>query len=151
MTAVRESQAAVALIRKQYDGECAYLCQWSDSWQALHFIGGHREPGETFRECAVREVQEELLIGSGEFDVPTEPLSRLDYVAFSESAGVPTRYQMAVFPTVLSADAEGRANAAPENAWVGAADIRRGATTDGRRVSPTVALILGKLGFLPAE
>lgn len=148
---LRESQAAVALVRTRTPSGWAYLCQWSDSWHALHFVGGHREPGETFRECAAREVTEELLITADEFEVSAEPLARLEYVAFSESAGVPTWYVMAVFPTRLTADAVRAAEGRPENGWVAVADARRGATADGRRVSPTVSLILGKLGLLPPE
>ncbi len=147
----RESQAAVALVRAATPAGWAYLCQWSDSWRALHFVGGHREGEESFRECAAREVQEELHLSADEFAVPAEPFARLDYVAFSESARVLTRYVMGVFEVTLTAAAERTAEAAPENAWVGPADVRRGTTADGRRVSPTVSLILGKLGLLPTE
>lgn len=150
-TPLRESQAAVALARTRTPGGWAYLCQWSDTWRALHFVGGHREPGESFRECAAREVQEELHLTADQFALPAEPLARLEYVAFSESARVPTWYLMAVFPLVLSDDARRRAEGEPENAWVGPADVRRGTTADGRRVSPTVSLLLGKLGLLPTE
>lgn len=148
---MRESQAAVALVREWRAGGWVFLCQWSDTWNALHFIGGHREPGETFRRCAVREAAEELAVAEGELDVAAEPLARFEYVAFSRSAGVDTRYVMEVFPTCLTAAARARATGRPENCWVGLADVRAGRTADGRPVSPSVALILGKLGLFPTE
>jgi len=143
MTATRESQAAVALIRHPA-GE-KFLCQWSTTWKALHFIGGHRDGTESFRECAVREVREELGLAEGTFGVAAEPLARLDYVAFSESAKVPTRYVMEVFPARLRIELDER----PENAWLGWDEIARGQADDGRRISPTVGFILGKIGISP--
>lgn len=145
--ALRESQAAVALIRVRHEADWKYLCQWSDSWQALHFVGGHREGDETFHACAVREVLEELPVAPGEVAVPAEPLSRLEYVAFSESARVPTFYVMAVFFVGLAADARPAVDARPENRWVTRAEVRAGRMDDGTRVSPTVELILTKLGL----
>ena len=146
MTAIRETQAAVALIRARHPAGWKYLCQWSDTWHALHFIGGHREAGETFRECAAREVEEELALGAADFDVAAAPLAHFEYEAFSASAGVPTHYLMAVFPTELAGELGATVGDRPENAWVGTEEVRAGRTADGRRISPSVGTILARLG-----
>jgi 8-oxo-dGTP pyrophosphatase MutT (NUDIX family) len=141
--AVRESQAAVALIRERHDADWKYLCHWSRSWGAWHFVGGHREPGETFRECAVREACEELGVAADHLRV-VAPLARLEYVAHSRSAGVPTAYVIEVYETLLCA-ARG-VELGGRNRWVTGAEVRRGRTDDGTPVSPTVDYILTQLG-----
>lgn len=144
--ALRESQAAVALIRARHETTWTFLCHWSGSWRALHFVGGHREPGETFRACAVREACEELGVAACDVSVEAEPLGHLEYVTHSRSAGVPTAYVIEVFPAALAPGAVlGRPE--PENRWVTRAEIRAGVTADGTPVSPTAELILSKLNL----
>ena len=146
--AMRQSQAAVALIRDRQDAGCKYLCHWSASWQAFHFVGGHREGEEPFCECAVREVLEELPVVPADFSVTSEPMAHLEYVAFSGSALRLTYYVMEVFPTELNPDAaRDKVVPQPENRWVSRDEIRAGRACDGPRVSPTVDLILSKLGL----
>jgi isopentenyldiphosphate isomerase len=145
--ATRESQAAVVLIRERHEDDWAYLCQWSESWRALHFIGGHRHAGETFRECAIREAMEELFVGEADIAVSAEPLAQLEYDAFSEGARVQTWYVVAVFLADLAAAVRPAVAARPENRWVGREEILAGRTHGGTRVSPTANLILTKLGL----
>lgn len=57
---MRLSEAAVALIRREHDGPTLWLAQWNQNWRTYTFVGGHRWPEETFRECLVRELGEEL-------------------------------------------------------------------------------------------
>jgi len=144
---MRCSQAAVALIRQPTAVGWNFLCQWSDSWRALHLIGGHREGEETFRECAMREMLEELPVGFADVSVAAQPLAHLEYVTFSESAGVPTRYILEVFQTSIDSHAREKVTRQPENAWVSREQIQLGLAADGRRISPTVELILVKLGL----
>ena len=47
---MRQSEAAVAVIRLVRDGQTHWLAQWNDHWGAFHLVSGHRRPGETFRE-----------------------------------------------------------------------------------------------------
>lgn len=143
---MRESQAAVVLIREQHDAGWRYLCHWSDSWNALHFVGGHREPSETFRECAVREAQEELGIGPAEIVVEEQPLGRLEYVTFSVSAGVQTFYVIEVFYAAVDATLCHQITLfRPRNHWVSREEIRNGFTLKGLKVSITTDIILTKL------
>ena len=79
--------------------------------------------------------------------VPAEPLAELDYIAHSASAGVPTRYVMAVFLTELSAEVRPAVDGCPENRWVTRAEARAGLTSDGVGVSPSVETILSQLGM----
>lgn len=144
---LRRSEAAAALIREWRGSGWVYLCQWSDSWRAAHFVGGHREGGESFRECAVREALEELPVRPNDLWVPDEPLAHLEYVALSWSAGVPTAYAISVFRVSLATAARPGVDARPENLWVARAEARAGRAADGTRVSPTVDLILTMLGL----
>jgi 8-oxo-dGTP pyrophosphatase MutT (NUDIX family) len=145
---LRQSQAAVALIRVRDDAGWKYLCRWSLSWQAFHFVGGHREGVESFQDCAVREVLEELPVAPADVSVATEPMAHLEYVAFSESARQPTHYVMEVFKTDLSVDAlRDKVEPRPENRWVSRDEIRAGRAVYGIRVRPPADLILSKLGL----
>jgi 8-oxo-dGTP pyrophosphatase MutT (NUDIX family) len=144
--APRESVSAVALIRREEEGRCLFLAQWNTHWQAFHFVSGHRLAEESFRECAVREVSEELGLSAGDdFIVADQPLAHLEYGAWSESARTETFYIVEVFPVELRPSALGPVADNPQNRWVTAAEIAAGLTADGRRVSPTMALILSKL------
>ncbi len=150
---MRTSVAALALFRRT--GPCGaieYLSQWNDKWQAFHFIGGHKEPDESFRACCVREVAEELrLAEGGQFRVAAEPLARLDYVAFSQGAGVETAYTVEMFDAELLGDAEQVVEADPANRWLSEADIRARCCRDGRAVSDTMFRQLTLAGLTPGE
>ena len=62
---MRLSEAAVALIRREQDGRTFWLARWNRNWRAYHLVGGHRRPGESFRDCLVREIAEELHLREG--------------------------------------------------------------------------------------
>ena len=80
-----------------------YLTRWNERWQAFALIGGHIEPGETPRDCCIREVAEELnLAPEIDFCVASQPIGdRCQYAAFSKSAGMLTEYQLEAFATEL--------------------------------------------------
>ena len=58
---MRKSVSSIAIIESPEDACSAWLTQWNENWERLSLIGGHREDGESSRECLVREVREELL------------------------------------------------------------------------------------------
>ena len=62
---MRQSIAAFAVIRRDERGQTLWLAQWNPKWGAYHFVGGHKRPEETFRECLVREIGEELHLCEG--------------------------------------------------------------------------------------
>src|SRR5580692_8912597 len=122
---MRTSVAALALFRRAAPGGgVEYLAQWHQRWQAFHFIGGHREAGESFRDCCVRETVEELGLVEGQhFRVAAEPRAHLEYVAHSVGSGAETAYTMEVFDTELLGDGAALVAANPANRWLSDADV----------------------------
>ncbi len=140
----RRSVAAVALIRRTHEGRTCYLAQWNPKWMALHFVSGHKRPEETFRECIIREISEELRLTPGtDVFFAGAPGAVLEFAAWSKSAGVETLYEMAVFQVQLSGgSAMAKVAANPDNRWVTEGEILLGQCADGTRISPTMARIL---------
>lgn len=150
---MRTSEAGLALVRRARPGEAAeYLAQWSDTWRQLSLVGGHVEPGESLRDCCVREVEEELgLVAGTDFRVAAAPAApACEYRAVSGSAGVETRYRIELYPTELLTPRAAAAVAAdPANRWLTLPEIRRGAAADGRPVSAQVETVLRLAGVIP--
>jgi len=147
---MRTSVAAFALFRRAAPaGHVEYLVQWNSGWNAFHFIGGHKHDGESFRDCCVREVTEELGLIEGQgFRVAAERHSRLRYVHWSESAKAETDYTIELFDAELLGDAARQVETDSDNRWVKEADIRAGHCRDGRAVSPTMLRILALAGLM---
>src|SRR5206468_741498 len=112
------------------------------------FVGGHKHDDESFRDCCVREVAEELGLVEGQgFRVAAERHSRLRYVHWSESAKAETDYTVELFDAELLGNAARQVEADPDNCWLSEADIRVGRCRDGRAVSPTMLRILALAGL----
>lgn len=146
---MRTSIAALALITRCRGGETEYLAHWNRDWNAWHFVGGHKQEDETFRECMTRELTEELGIMPSGFSIAGDPTGRLHYITMSRRASVDTAYTMELFDVELHDDVLVEVERRPENAWLSLGEIEAGAAHDGRAVSPTLPLILGKTGRLP--
>jgi 8-oxo-dGTP pyrophosphatase MutT (NUDIX family) len=143
---VRQSVGGLALIGREVNGRYLFLAQWNAKWQAFHFVGGHRQPGESFRACVSREVAEELGLREGdEFVVAEQPRVHLEYTAWSESARAETAYAVEVFAVELTATALQKIEEDPTNQWLTVAEVHDGRCADGGRVSPTMALVLSQL------
>ena len=149
---MRISEAALALIERQRpDGGAEYLVQWSESWRRFSLVGGHLEPGESFRACCEREVAEELDLTPGvDFRVAASPLRPLqEYVAMSHGAGVETRYRVELYAvSLLTQDAMLKITADPGNRWLNPDEISRMMTADSSPVSEQVRTVLGLFGVL---
>jgi hypothetical protein len=98
--------------------------------------------------CVIREVTEELRLTGEQFAVSREPLTRLEYTAFSHSAGQQTQYTMELFEVELTGPARRRVEAEPNNRWLTEQDIQGQRTPDGTPVSPTMSLLLRQAGLL---
>lgn len=152
---MRISEAALALItRVNAQDEAEYLTQWNEKWQAYSLIGGHREEGESFRECCLREVEEELgLKRIADFTVAAKSVgSTVDFTMDSMSAGEETRYGIELFRAeIASANVYDAVNAAPLNRWLSASEIENRMTEDGRTVSEQVFRVLIGSGILKRD
>ena len=95
---MRKSFAALALITRHLPEGIRWLAHWNQHWRAYHFVGGHKHDDETFRECLIREVHEELgLVNESDFAVAASPTSRQQYTAWSERAHQDTEYTIELF------------------------------------------------------
>ena len=128
------------MITKEVNGETHYLAQWNDKWKAFFLVGGHRENGESYRECVVREVCEELDIQEDNFQVSPEAREQLEYCAISNRTKLLTNYRHHLFDVSLDTHlAEGS-----NNAWLSAEEVFRSETNDGRMISDTMQLLVVK-------
>ena len=142
---MRRSLAAVALISRLHQGRTLWLAQWNPHWGCYHFVSGHKGQDESFRQCMVRELAEELsLQAEVDFRFPAEPTT-LEYTAWSESAQAKTEYSMEVFQVELVGDnGNQRVDSNPPNRWLSEAEICAERSSDCKRISPTMGLLLQK-------
>jgi 8-oxo-dGTP pyrophosphatase MutT (NUDIX family) len=141
---LRQSVAAFAVIRREERGGTQWLTQWNAHWQCFNLIGGHKRPDETFRECVIRELSEELRLCEGEdFTVAESLTAHLEYQAWSESAQRTTAYIVELFQVQLNGPrALDQIDANSSNRWLSLAEIHHGHAADDRRVSPTMKRLL---------
>jgi 8-oxo-dGTP pyrophosphatase MutT (NUDIX family) len=143
---MRQSQAAVALIRRIDVRRTLWLARWNRRWRAFHFVGGHKRPRETFRECLLREIAEELALREEvDFLAALEPIAHLEYDAWSRSAKADTRYVIELFNVELSSGAHAKVASNSANRWLTETEIAAGQTHDGRPVSATMKRLLGEV------
>lgn len=146
---MRRTSAAFAWIDHLSTSGMLYLCQWNRKWQAFNLIGGHQEPGETARQCVVREIAEELgLADSEDIAVAGEPLARIEFTAWSVPLGEWTAYDMTAFAaTIASPAALARVGENAENRWLSAAELTTGRTDDDRAVSEVATRFAAAIGL----
>lgn len=145
---MRKSIAALALIQRERDGQTLWLAQWNKRWNAFSLVGGHKRPDESFRDCVIREVFEELDLMPGlEFDVSEQPRARLEYTDRSDSAGEETAYEIELFDVnVKGGSAHEKISADVANRWLSAEEIEQRSCADGQPVSRTVGKCLRGAG-----
>lgn len=147
---MRNSVAAIALIQREADGQTQWLARWNGSGKAFSFVGGHKKEHETFRECLIREIAEELgLEPEADFRVAEKAHSHLEYVGWSDGARAQTAYTMELYPLELTGDFSHEKIASDaDNRWLNPSEIQSARTTDGKAVSGTMALLLEMAGLL---
>lgn len=150
---MRQSVAAFALIRRQSEGHTLWLSQWNRNWNRFNFVGGHQRPGESFRQCAIREVEEELRIVEGQdYHVSDKPLAYLEYVAWSQAANDQTAYTVELFDVrLLHDEVQRRIDSQRENRWLTETEILAQKSSDGLAVSETMSLLLTQAKLWTAE
>ena len=143
---LRRAEAAFAMFtRRNSRNEREMLAQWNLPWQRYSLIGGRREVGESFRECCVREIEEELGLRSGvDFQVAAESLGpRCEYRAYSLRQSVETYYVFEVFiATIESASSLALVARDERNRWLTDHEVRLGATEDGFAIAEQTGRIL---------
>jgi 8-oxo-dGTP pyrophosphatase MutT (NUDIX family) len=141
---MRSSIASIALIRREVAGQTLWLAQWNDAWNAFNFVGGHKHDNESFRECLVREIEEELGLSDGhDVLVASAPLQHLEYTDISQRTGEQTAYVIELFDVALLGDrALATIDANPANRWLSEAEIGNRSCGDGRAVSDTISRLL---------
>jgi hypothetical protein len=140
---LRRSEGAIALIERTIGGKREWLAQWNENWRAFFFVGGHRQEQETFRECVIREIEEELGLSSLECPVANHAVHHLNYRALSRSGNELTAYTMELFEANPNPGGLEKINRNPSNKWLDEAEIRGLEAYDGRTVSVSMMLILG--------
>lgn len=113
-------------------------------------VGGHKYDDESFRECMLRELLEELGIANGDgFTVPDEPFHTSTYAAWSDSAAEMTDYTIALFdvPALESFGADSVVSQQPVR-WLHESEIRAGVCEDGLVVSNSFAQLLDSVDWL---
>jgi 8-oxo-dGTP pyrophosphatase MutT (NUDIX family) len=148
----RMSLGSFALIaRRGDDGELRWLARWNTHWNQYNFVGGHVHKDETFLQCLVRELVEELALNEGEDYVvlTPRPLRRFEYTDWSASARQQTRYILELFAVRLapSVHYERMATRKPL-CWLSRAEIEAGhCDGSGDLISDTMKRILTEVNW----
>lgn len=139
LSAMRESVASIAIIRRAAAEKVEWLAQWNSIWCSYFFVGGHKRPEESFRDCLLRELAEELALAPPDCLVAEQPLAIVEYTAWSARAGEPTAYRLALFDVQLAQEGAARRVADdPANRWLAEGEIRALRASDDRPISPTM-------------
>jgi len=146
---LRVSLGGMALITNQADGQDRWLVRWNRKWECYAFVGGHKHDDESFRECVIREITEELeLACEQDFRVSEEPLSHLEFTDWSASAQTETAYTHELFAVALTGDeARLRLEQDERVRWITEDEIHSHFCADGKAVSATVVRLLDSIDW----
>ncbi len=150
---MRNSVAAIALIQQEENNQTTWLSRWNPTWNGFSFVSGQQSNGESFRDCLIRELTEELgLEPDADFLVAQKPHSNWEYTAFADGTRVKTAFTMELYDVELTGDfSHDKIASDTDNRWLLPAEIQAAATTDGHPVSGTMALLLGMAGLLNTD
>lgn len=142
----RQSEGALALIRDE--SKDYWLVLWNANWRYYFFPGGHREENESFGECLVREMEEELGLNQNvHYEIKGDPI-HVKYREFSEAAQTETDYEMELFQVRLIGDGCQIIDDNSNLRWLSNMEIFTHQAKDHRPVSPTIRLLLEKSGLI---
>ena len=136
---MRESRGALARIARQHDGETQWFVRWNRKWESFALIGGHVESGETYRECLLREIEEEIGLNEPDVAASEHATTELSYAAFSKRAKAETQYTLLLFDVDIAVATTARLVAEDERLrWVSLSEIHAEKTQDGKGISDVV-------------
>ena len=146
---MRESVAAEAIICGREVNPPRWLARWNGQWNCFHLVGGHKEAEESFRQCMIREMAEELGVEEGrDFTVSAEPAKHLEYVAWSARAQADTLYTVELFQVeIVGAAAWAALGQRQDTRWLTQAEIEAQRSADGKPISPTMGRLLDSIGW----
>jgi ADP-ribose pyrophosphatase YjhB (NUDIX family) len=141
---LRRSISALAVFQREQAGQLHVLAKWNTAWQTWALVGGHKRPDETFRQCVIREIEEELgLAVDGDVAVDDNGSVGLEFTAWSQRSQSNTRYEIEVFAArLLHERAQAAVAAEPHNRWLTHEEIRAGRCHDGTSISETLTRAL---------
>jgi ferredoxin-NADP reductase len=146
--ATRRSEASWALITRRDGPEDRWLARWNAHWARYNFVGGHRHDGESYRDCLVREIVEELgLMERRDYTIcQPAPFAHMTYNAWSMSAARDTSYEIEVFGVSL-ADTTARFTTQRPVRWLARAEIESLQCANGKPVSGTMRRVLESMNW----
>jgi ADP-ribose pyrophosphatase YjhB (NUDIX family) len=126
------------------NGRAWWLGRWNRRWCQFSAVGGHKRPGETYRECLHRELLEELGIEPERNCAVSDPaLAHWEFVAFSMGQLEWTAYSIELLGVqLLSKSIIQHVTAGPFNRWLNEDEIALGEARDGLPVSELMRLVL---------
>jgi 8-oxo-dGTP pyrophosphatase MutT (NUDIX family) len=139
---LRKSEGGIALIERTDSGKRQWLSQWNENWKAFFFIGGHRDGSETFRECVIREIEEELGLTPAECPVAASPAQHFEYRALSRNTNELAAYTIEMFNAQPTPRGLEKIANNPMNKWLDEDEIRRMEAHDARLISVTICVLL---------
>lgn len=132
----RIQPCCVGVIKASIGGFDQYLHQWDQQSEQFQLIGGKCRPGEEPRTTIVREIHEELsqhdLALNRDFKIEMITGTPLREMAISRTYGAYTSYDFYVFSVEMLID---ELTLSISDRWVDIAEIRRGETSDGKRIA----------------
>ena len=146
---MRNAVAAIALISREVNGQTVWLARWNPNGNAYSFVGGQKDREESFRDCLLRSVSEDLgLEPEAEFSISDEPQSHLEYVGYAEGPLSETAYTMELYEVALTGDFSlDKVDNDEENRWLEPGEIQTSTTNDGKPVSATMNLFMQMAGL----
>lgn len=146
---MRNSVAAIALIGREVEGKTVWLARWNRNSNAYSFVGGHKQPEESFRDCLIRHVCDVLgLEADADYLLAEKPHSHLEYVGWSEGPRAETAYTMELYELTLTGDFSlDKVDGDGKNRWLDPAEIQAASTKDGKPISATMNLLMQMAGL----
>ena len=146
---MHKSIASIALIRREAESQTLWLARWDEGSKSYGFVGGHKQDHESFRECLIREIGEDLGLHEGrDVLVASAPLEHLEYTEVSRSTGEQTEYIIELFDVALTGSGtRSTIDANPAYCWLSEPEIMAEACNDDRPISSIAKRFLNKLGW----